>query len=334
MLLHVTTSTFQNVDIDAARKGTYILGGIVLGRWAVPAFFMVSGYLLLDPARPFGWKRARDHAWRMAKVLLTIGFAFAFIEETLLCTESGSPLGLGVLREAVIDVLTTHTWDHLWYVYALMFVYLLIPPLEALRDRWGSRGLHAFAIVLFVMVLVVPTMLDVASAWGVFEWSEGADVLRNGIWWDVLVGLCNVLVGDWLRDRRLSRWTLAAGLSSLTAMLCVSAYGLSVGWGSLRFIYMHQSFLASIYAACILLLLRRLQGDEPLKKDSLVDHLAHDSFGIYLLHPVFIHIVLRLVNPLVMPPVLYEMAFFAVVLAASVGATRLLRRVPVVGPLL
>lgn len=334
MLLHVTVSTYQTTDIDATRKSVYILGGIVCGRWAVPAFFMVSGYLALDPSRPFGWRRAGRHAWRMALVLLMLGVAFSLVEETLYYLDEGMPLGIGVAIDAVVDVLTARSWDHLWYVYALMFVYLLIPLVELLRSKVGSRGVHALALVLFVVTMVVPTLLDLGAIWGLLAWPGQYGSWRSSVWWGVVVGLVNVLIGDWLRDKHCSAWSVAAGAAALAAMLGVSTWGLAVGWGSQCFVYMHESCFASIYGASILLVVRRICGDEPLKERSLANALAQDSFGIYLLHPIFIHLVLRYVDALLWPPVLFEAVFFAVVLAASALTTRLLRHVPILGPLL
>lgn len=334
VLLHVTVSTYQTTDIDAMRKGVYILSGIVFGRWAVPAFFMVTGYLVLDPSRPFGWRRARSHAWRMALVLLTLGMAFSLVEETLYYVDEGMPLGLGVVADAAIDVLTARSWDHLWYVYALMFVYLLIPLVERLRSRFGARAVHALALVLFVGTMVVPTVLDLGAIAGLLSWPGQYGGWRSDVPWGVVVGLTNVLIGDWLRDKRMSALSLVLGAAALATMLAVSAWGLVEGWGSQSFVYMHESCFASVYGASVLLVIRRVRGDEPLAAGSLANALAQDSFGIYLLHPAFIHMVLRYVDALLWPPVLFEATFFVAVLAASVLATRLLRHVPVVGPLL
>ena len=334
VLLHVTVSTFQVVDIDPVRKNTYILGGIVLCRWAVPAFFMVSGYLLLDPSRPFGWQRAWTHARRMLLVLATFGLAFSCLEEAAYYLSEGMRITGQLLIDAAVDVLTGHTWDHLWYVYALMFVYLLMPLLEHLRSRFGERGLTVLMWVLFSGVLVVPTMLDIGATAQVLSWPGQLGGWRNEIWWSTLIGLVNVLVGNYLRTASRTRLIAALGVGALAAMLALSSWSLASGWGSMNFVYMHESFLPTLYAAGLIVVVRHLRGDETLPERSLAQVLAQDSFGIYVLHPLFVHVVLMAIDPLAWPLVVYECAFFVVVTAVSVVATRVLRHVPFVGRLL
>ena len=334
MLLHVTVSTFQTVDIDPVRKNTYILGGIVLCRWAVPAFFMVSGYLLLDPSRPFGWKRAWTHARRMLLALATFGLAFSCLEEAAYYLSEGMRISGQLVIDAAVDVLTGRTWDHLWYVYALMFVYLLIPLLELLRSRFGERGLTVLMGVLFAGVLVVPTALDIGATAQVLSWPGQLGSWRNEIWWSTLIGLANVLVGNYLRGASRTRLIAALGVVALVAMLALSSWGLASGWGSMSFVYMHESFLPTLYAAGLIVVMRHLRGDEPLPERSLAQVLAQDSFGIYVIHPLFVHVALMAMDPIAWPPVVYECTFFVVVTAASVAATRVLRHVPFVGRLL
>lgn len=328
VLLHVAVSTYNAAEIGGLRTEVYILSGIALSRWAVPAFFMISGYLILDPSRSLDWRRAWSHAKRMLIVLATFGVFFVLIEEVAYHQSEGLPITGMIVVDSVVDVLTGYTWDHFWYVYALMFVYLLMPLLHLLRERWGTRALDLLALALFCLVLVVPTVLDVVGVFGVYEWPLFHAPWRSGIFYNTLIGLTDVCVGNWLRTKRLTPAALVCGVASLAAMLAISAWGMHKGWGSMNFVYMHESCLATVYGACVLLVLQRVVGDKPVPDGSLVAGLSRDSFGIYVIHPLFVHVLLLFVDPLAWPPVVYEAMLFAVVLAASVASTRLLRRVP------
>ena len=117
-------------------------------------------------------------------------------------------------------------------------------------------------------------------------------------------------------------------------MVLVSVTGIGAGEGDRGFVFLQGSCFACAYAVFVLLLLRRLVGEDPLRMDGVPNALARDSFGIYLIHPLFIHLGLILVDPVALVPVLYESVFAGLALLASVFTTRLLRRVPLLGSLL
>lgn len=337
VMLHVFTSAIWAADFELStmRMTVYAIFGIVFGRWAVPAFFMITGFLLLDPARQVGWQQVRRYAGRMALVLATFGFLFALMEETSYCLADGDPLSPAILVSSVYDVLTASSWDHLWYVYALVFVYLLVPLVRLIWQRVGERGFTVFSLVFFVVAMVVPTLVRLVIVAGGGE----VEIPQQGLvslLLNVVVGMSCLCLGGclrtWLREERYLKPIVVAGVVSLVAMLVVS-----IAWQDneyIGFIILQGSCFACAYALFILVMLYKLVGEDQVRDGSAIEALAQDSFGIYVLHPVFVHVLLLAVNPLDYPPVVFEVVFYAVVLTASVIATRLVRRVPVVGDLL
>lgn len=333
VLLHVLTSTSLAADLSFVRLQAYTVASIVLGRWAVPAFFMITGLLLLDPSKEVGWDRARAYAGRMVLVLVTFGFAFALMEEAWVALQDGEGLSVALVPRAAVDVLRADTWDHLWYVYALVVVYLLVPILKTLCARLGKKGFLVFSLALFVGVLVVPTLLRMGM---VLVGTEPV-VPQKGLFAfvsNVAVGITCFCLGGCVRSWKLRRVVVVAGCASLATMLGVSLWGLAAGLGDLGFVFLQASCFSCLYALLVLMCLRRWLGTAPVRAGTLTDALAHDSFGIYMLHPVFVHLVLIALDPLAFPAGLFELVFYVVVLGASVVATRLLRHVPWLGGLL
>lgn len=313
VLLHVFVSTGNAMDMSAARELSYTVLGITLCRWAVPGFFMVSGLLLLDPHKEVGWPQVAKYVRRMLIVLATFGLLFALMQEVVGLLQAGMPLGIGfaweALWRAVVDVLTARTWDHLWYVYALTGAYILTPALRWCRERLGDWGFLAFTCVLIIGVLVVPTLLGV--------------VVPN-----LLIGLACYCLGGCLRRLRFGPWVMVLGVASLATMLAVSVLGILRGDGDQNYIFLQGSCFACWYALMILMLFRHRLGDKRIDSSGTIARLAQDSFGVYIVHPLFIHLVLMAVDPMAMPPVLFEALFFAGTLVVSIASTRLLRRVP------
>ena len=335
VLLHVFTSTSLCImdDISYTRLAAYNAVGILAGRWAVPAFFMITGYLLLDPAKEVSPKKACKYAMRMVGVLLTFGVFFSLLEEVALCRENGAPLGMAVVSRAIVDVLTASSWDHLWYVYALVVVYLLVPPIRRISNRLGSRRFAFLTAALFTCVLVVPTFLRLWLFLGgndVYATEDGPIAFVQ----NVTIGITCFCVGGCMRQMRGSLFAIVTGLLSLLVMMASSIACTIAKEGDLGFIFLQGSCFACAYALGVLSVLQRVLGNTTVRNESMVDCLAKDSFGIYLFHPLFVHLVLMIVDPLSFPPILFEALLYVAVVAASIVLTRLLRHAPLLGGLL
>lgn len=333
VLLHVFVSTALSAEVGSVKLAAYAMLGIVFGRWAVPAFFMITGYLLLGGSKRVGWREVRRYVMRMAAVLATFGLAFSLLEETWAALHGAQGSFIAVLWRAVVDVASARSWDHLWYVYALLVVYLLVPGLRAVRARIGNKGFEVFTAVLCAVVLVVPTafrLVVTLTGGEVHLPMEGLAALGS----NVAIGVANLCVGACLRHARVSRVVTLGGVLSLAAMLLVSVGGLLSGRGDCGFVFLQGSCFSCSYAIFVLMLLRRFVGETPVRNGSLVEQVAQDSFGIYVLHPLFVHVVLLGVGAYFVPSPAFEVVLFCLSLGGSVALTRVVRRIPLLGGLL
>ena len=327
-LLHVLVSTQSSVEMSDMHVLAYGLVNITLCRWAVPAFFMITGMLLLDPERPLGWDRAWRYARRMLVVLATFGLAFACMQEVWSLRAAGMPITWEVLPASLVDVLTMNTWTHLWYVYALLGVYLLMPLLHRAWTWRGSRGAMLLTAALVLVGLVFPTINGSCEMLELPHMTIPEHGLITYVGY-LLSALANVCVGGLLRLRLQRAWPIVVGVLCLATMLGVELWAYvtgSVGWW---FLSLHTSVLPCGYAVGVLTLFRRAFGEKPVRTGSLVEKLAQDSFGVYVIHPAFIHVGLMLIPPTVMVPVVYEGTFALVAVGLSALVTRALRHVPV-----
>lgn len=301
VLLHVLVSTAIKIDMPDIREVAYLVFSCVFCRWAVPAFFMVTGFLLLNPDRDLPASKLRRYAWRMACVLLTFGLAFACMEEAWTALSAGSPVTPALFGRALWDVITTRTWDHLWYVYALMGTYVAIPALRWLRREKGERMFASVVLVLFVIVLVIPTviaggtLLATGTTWDPVSGNLALAYVRN-----LAVGITCVGIGGCLNRLVLDGRMIATGVASLVAMVLLGSVSIRLAGYDDGSFCLHWSFLPVLYAVMLLMLFRRLLVD--MEPGKVVLGLSQDSFGIYVIHPLYIHIALMIVNPDALPP--------------------------------
>jgi len=137
-------------DIYLAIKNAFFM-------WGVPIFFMISGYLLLPPEKEIPLKKLfGKYVLRIAIALFIFGSLFSILE-LLFSTKT---LRLSFLLEALSMTATRNTWAHLWYLYALLGVYIVLPLLKMMVCGLTREYRLYVLIVLALTALNIPFYVD------------------------------------------------------------------------------------------------------------------------------------------------------------------------------
>ena len=282
---------------------------LLLTRWAVPVFLMITGALLLDPKREIGWDKVGRYVGRMLAVLLVF------------CPVYTCMSARAVTPAAIVDglgkALTQGSWDHLWYVYALIGLYLLTPLLAAYVRQTTPAQQRATLLVLAVPTLVIPTI----------NFATGAGLVTF-VW--VTSSLFYYLLGSYAhRNLRLDARVSALGLGSLAAgmvgiVLVVLMQGRYPKW-----LIRPECPLVALWSLFLFLAAKRHVDGRPAPAPlALASNL---SLAVYLLHPLpLIVLYLRLwwMPYETLPPVAFEVVVLALVLGTTIPAAMALKRVP------
>lgn len=317
VILHVLIAIVRGVPDPPGVGGTRLIVyreiGMLLSRWCVPVFLMVSGTLLLDPTKDIGLAKLRRYVGRMLFVIFTIGFVFAIMQEYV--QQGGwswSTLGI-----AIRDVLFAQSWDHLWYLYAMVGLYALTPVLRAFTAQATRNEFR------WVLGFLLSFALCVETANALFGWSLSQVYLS--IPSTYVYYLLGYYVHTYLRLDR--KWVLSG-------MVCVVVMAVFIPWSASRpsaqagVIYAPESPLITVYSVVVFLGLRRLLDKVPIKRHPFFATVARYSFGIYVIHPLFGHLALRLANPLDYPTGIYELVVIVISVVGSIALTWLLKRLP------
>lgn len=300
--------------VGLARSIAWSATETLLARWAVPCFLMITGYLLLCSKRSLEWRRSVRYARRMACVLLTFGLLFCVLE---LWHKYGF-VTPDIVWRAVVNLLRGKSWTHMWYVYALLGVYLVLSVLASFVQA-VSKGTFVFVLaVLFVCTLCLPTANEL------FDLRLFAFVPIEGS------AVFYVLVGAYVRAHNI-RFSRMLGLTgAVSALVCIV---LQIAWIAT----VNRDPVTLKGPACPLVAIFSVTVFLAAKESGFIGRelmpweqsLAACSFGIYVLHPVVINVLYKVahVTPLVLP-----VGFSLLVLASSFGvswvATLLLKRLP------
>ena len=324
IIIHVCAMRWRSLDVHSS-EWLQIHVYDMLAKFSVPLFFVISGRFLLDPER-------EENAVSLRKKIIRIAIAFLFwtvvytILTILRVLFQGDPLKAN-LNWIIVEFFSGEY--HMWYLYAIAGLYLITPFLRLIAK---DRKLTEYYLVLaFVFQFLA----------GVLERVPGVRAIVNAVSEEMVfhyaLGFSGYYVlGYYLYryppTRRMRRVLYIAGVVG-AIVSCALPYYDSIRAGAAEESsagYLTLNVLlttAAIYAA----ILAGFSGNEQ-KQNRLITRISSLSFGIYLVHPVFLWIFEWLhFYPTFIYPVLGVPLMTLIVLVMSAFAAKLIRKIPVIG---
>lgn len=289
----------------------------IMMKWAVPVFIMITGTLLLDKTKEISpGDILKKYVWRMILVLIVFGLPMAVIREYYIAGE----LNMTVLLNAAGDILKMNSWDHLWYIYSLIGIYLVLPLLKHFVNHASDKEMKLVMVSVFLLVMTIPFVMWLLP-------DGHLNIVPVSYW------VFYLLLGRYLYDAyaegRLRReiWLAAGGVSAAAVLI----------WSIVAPSYADTLFgygnpLTALSAAGIYVLFCPVDVREKYTK--MVWELDRLCFCSYLIHPVFIHVTYQFLRlrPIdfmayYIPATLGFFVFFTVI---TFVISRLLRKIPLI----
>lgn len=312
VLLHVISSSRFHLEtaLDPATDAALRAVRVLLN-WCVPVFVMITGYIFLGTEKACDYPQVKKYILRFLGALATFGLGYAVMER--IYWEKAFTLRL--LLEAVGDVFTGNLWEHMWYVYEILGIYLILPILKPFCEK-GVRHLVWGCGVTFLFCLLVPCAEDILEKSGMEVTIAFRIPLTRYLFYLFAGGL-------FAAAGKTKRKVLPAALWLClwsAALLVFGHLGLNTGFLSLP---------AAGMTLAVFHLTRLLFENRPVSR--WWRHLASAAWGIYLIHPLFLNVLFKLLklNPLDGWAAVTVPATAAGVFGLSWGAVWLLKKLPV-----
>ena len=304
----------------------------------VPLFLVTNGYLLFH--HEFNLKR---HLKKTLQYLVLTLF-WAVMTQLASNWSNGNSQGL---RE-FIDAILTWRYDviHLWYMGALVIIYLLFPLLKSVYDR-DEKLLRYFIIMISVVTFgnetlnhgmtILNDLRGVSQSWVVAKnWFSMFNPVAE-VPGFTLVYFC---LGAYLQDfldwlKKFSRRRI-----NLLAILCLLVLMFIHAVMFIRFSRLtgrvqcpiwcgYETVTGFLISLCMVILLGNYQGKRE-KGAKLLALVSSNSLGIYFMHMVVVHFLRPRVY---LVPVLnnlpMNLILSVVVIGVCLVVTLLLRRIPI-----
>jgi surface polysaccharide O-acyltransferase-like enzyme len=162
IIIHVASSKWYDTSIETFDWQIINFYHSVV-RWPVPIFFMISGIFLLRPLNndvefkqemKYIFKKILRLVCSIVFWVILYNFFALFLGKFIIGKEF---VDLHDILKAFGRIILGPAWFHLWFVYALIGLYLLIPILRCFIKNSKKIHLKYYLILFFVFGIFLPT---------------------------------------------------------------------------------------------------------------------------------------------------------------------------------
>jgi surface polysaccharide O-acyltransferase-like enzyme len=254
-----------------------IYGGIA--RISVPLFFMISGYLLLTRSETL-----KDfYLRRMMKVLIPF-IVWSLIYLGWYCgNHSGD-----CTPNLILDLLLVQgTYYHLWFLYSLISIYLIVPVLRLMITPETDKNILWYLIILW---LIFQPILTIAHQFWNFRINISAPLATGFV--------CYFILGYLLGELTLSRARVILSAPSWAVGTLVTIVGTYLFTRSASqydgFFYDFVSLNVILASGASFILIRSISETKVFASSGIhgfMRTLATGTFGVYLIHILVIEVL-------------------------------------------
>ena len=328
-------ATFSVVFLHSAAPLLYRYNNLPLRYWwvgniydsmvrmCVPLFFMLSGYLLLGKTESLTTFFSR----RVNKVVIPlIVWSIVYVMWRIFY-DKDLPLSF----RSFYETLLTPTYYHLWFLYAIIGVYLYLPVLRVIVQSTGNEILYYFIALWILAVSIIPLFEKEASIASAFDLAA-----LSGYTGYLIMGY---LVGQRKYANKIFLAAIFVALASIS-ITALGTYYFTVRQNKFDgYLYGYLSPNVILLSVSTFILLKYLAENlnalktKPIRK--IIRTLSVSGLGIYLIHPIFLALLgsgdlgypigAFSGNPLYYVPITAVLAF-----TLSFIATTILRQIPIV----
>lgn len=326
IVIHSLMTLPNNFTVDELGKYPFTVfnSAHMLVNWSVPVFFMISGALLIP--KQLRIKKIGKYVIRMFIVLLIFGVGFAFLELLF----NRNPISISTLGKSILLTLQGKTWSHMWYIYALIGIYLILIPLSRGIQNLSLNELRIFVGTLIIGYCIINS-ISVCTGLSIINYMQ----LKNQILWFVLGYYVTI-------EPCLSKIRHKALCYSI-AFVCGGIIKFSLMWFWIYKFGETMPFLNTlnlfdlIQAIGVFLFVKIFVDFRNLHQVSpVVASISRCSFAIYVIHPVFENLFYKVLGftPLVMPIWIGIFVVSALIFVLSWLTSIILIRIPVLNRIL
>lgn len=287
-----------------------------LKAWAVPIFIMVSGALFLDKSKDISIKKLYGkYILRLVLILIIFGTLYSLME-IVYTTHS---ISFVTVLHAFKNMYSDKTWDHMWFIYMIIGLYICTPPLKLFISKAADEDVRYLIRILLIFTWLVPFIDDLTGI------KFGIHIPVNSIY--LLYYIIGYAIHNEITkiDYRLSIIFIVLGIFWCSAGLFLPGILILEPYATIRYI----NFIGFPLTVSIFAIIK----EKSVRDVNYIDtNLVPLSLGVYITHQLFLNIFYKILK---ITPQFYNIWFCWVIVflgtsICSLFFVWLLRKIPLV----
>lgn len=269
IFIHTSNITVINMNLFNSERWWNSNIYFSITRWSVPVFIMISGMFLLKRDEEY-ITLFKNRILKLVILLFIWGYLYKLWDAIL-------NKGKFSFTKATIEIINGNAYSHLWYIYMLIGIYLLIPIFRVYVKNADDKNIKYFLILWFVFNGVVSILNKFLN-------------LNIGFKVPVVMNLSGYFIAGYYLNKvdvqAVKRYIFyILGAISLYITIYGSFY-LNVDKKSLdQYFYDNQSFTTIIVSFAIFILFKHISFQDVNEKvKKIIVQISSYCFGIYLIH--------------------------------------------------
>lgn len=271
ILIHTASVAITNFSGTDYSQINLLYGLKLSSFWSVPIFLMITGYLLSQKDE-FSIQDTKKCFARLFFVFILFVFPMTLLKNLLSCNTNILKLCL----YSLFDIFTNNSFKHFWYLYLLIAIYAFAPMFHLFMCKCTNKQLRIALGYLFLVAFIFPqieifTNTHIASFFLItyyafyilfskYIYEKINSYLVIILFW-FFIGLC------------------------FTLNIYASDFALVIFNGYNKPIIALMATL--VFITCM---------KAPKIHSKLIWTLDRCSFGVYIIHPLFIHALIKMIG--------------------------------------
>lgn len=279
--------------------------------WSVPVFFMITGYIFVGVKKIADYSSVKNNIIKFLVILFTLGFFYAICQRFF----ETKTITVMLFVNSFFDVLKGNLFDHMWYVYAAIGIYLILPVLSYFVNC-NRKNLYILLALTGFFGIVVNDICQLSNITTKFNLPLG-----NYSFY--------ILAGAAIKDIPLDKLKTLYKSAWVIVPLYILYY--------VYMIFVNNIFTASYVSIPVALMSLSVfiicaYSLKNTSTNKFIDSIAKCTWGIYLLHPFFIHVVVKLFKLTIIPYNQFIAFPLACIFIFTVSyiATLILKKIPII----
>lgn len=295
-----------------------------LSRWGVPIFTMVTGMLLLPEEKKILNKTIfTKYIKRILIVFITWTILYAIANKILINPEMSK-------KDFIFNCINGHY--HLWYLQMLIGLYLATPIIKLITKRKNKKVIEYFLIIWFIFECCLNTLIKLPAF-------ENLQFIYNNMHISFFQGYIGYyILGYYLSQYQLNKKTryvsYILGILAIVVNIFATKYLKVNNFEKTLIFYDDLSMLSCLSAIAVFVGIKQIFENKEMKPytKEIIDRITKISFGVYLIHPMFIIFINALNIDIFRIPIIISIPLATLIIyIISALCAEIISKIPLIG---